>query len=118
MSKSRSSDEKDREKEKEKEVDSEAEENEADSEKEAAKDAGKERNRHDGYDAGDNAKGAKVPLSVNQLQLATEPESNLKPPVFDSNSLMVRNEPAIPSFPPPSYEHVIEQVRIWVIVGE
>ncbi|XP_031850217.2 uncharacterized protein LOC116435125 [Nomia melanderi] len=116
MSKSRSSDEKDREKEKEKEMDSEtekeAEENDADSEKEAAKDINKERNRHERYDPEDNAKGANVQLSVNQLQLATELESNLKSPAFDSNSLMVRNEPAIPSFPPPSYEHVIEQTRL------
>ncbi|XP_033334946.1 uncharacterized protein LOC117225474 [Megalopta genalis] len=116
MSKSRSSDEKDREKEKEKEPDSETEkdkenekegEDEAENERELAKDNHKDRN-----DAEDNAKGENVQLSVNQLQLATEPESNLKSPVFDSNSLMVRNEPAIPSSPPPSYEHVIEQTRL------
>ncbi|KOC62728.1 hypothetical protein WH47_04842 [Habropoda laboriosa] len=49
---------------------------------------------------------------MNRLQLTTETESNLKSPIFDSNSLMVRNEQAIPSSPPPSYEHVIEQTRL------
>lgn len=126
MSKSRSSDEKDKEKEKDKEVDSETEkekecekdaekeadvEHEGESEREAVKDGSKERNRNED-DTEENAKGQNVQLPVTQLQLDTDPESNLKSPVFDSNSLMVRNEPAIPSSPPPSYEHVIEQVRI------
>ncbi|XP_076671515.1 uncharacterized protein LOC143370370 [Andrena cerasifolii] len=124
MSKSRSSDEKDKEKEKEKEVDSETEkekegekdaeadmENEGESEREAVKDGSKERNRNED-DTEENAKGQNVQLPVTQLQLDPDPESNLKSPVFDSNSLMVRNEPAIPSSPPPSYEHVIEQTRL------
>ncbi|XP_076647683.1 uncharacterized protein LOC143356132 [Halictus rubicundus] len=116
MSKSRSSDEKDREKDKEREPDSETEKDkdnekdideEAENDRDATKHSHKERN-----DTEDNAKGENVQLSMNQLQLATDPESNLKSPVFDSNNLMVRNEPAIPSSPPPSYEHVIEQTRL------
>ncbi|XP_076243665.1 uncharacterized protein LOC143184936 [Calliopsis andreniformis] len=122
MSKSRSSDEKEKEKDKEKEVDSETEkekeveregdmENEGDADKDRAKDGNAERNGSD-EDTLDNAKGETVQLPLNQLQLTTEEESNSKSPVFDSNSPMVRNEPAIPSSPPPSYEHVIEQTRL------
>ncbi|XP_015435543.1 PREDICTED: splicing regulatory glutamine/lysine-rich protein 1-like [Dufourea novaeangliae] len=125
MSKSRSSDEKDKEKDKEKEADSEAEkdrdceketekvdeETETDGEKEVVAKDNKERN--DENEREETANGGNVQLSVSQLQLDDEPESNLKSPVFgDSNSLMVRNEPAIPSSPPPSYEHVIEQTRL------
>lgn len=69
-------------------------------------------------DEEENATGQNVQLPMNRLQLTDETESNLKSPIFDSNSLMVRNEPAIPSSPPPSYEHVIEQVKIWVGLTE
>ncbi|XP_076633357.1 uncharacterized protein LOC143347759 isoform X1 [Colletes latitarsis] len=118
MSKTRSSEEKDREKDKET-GDSETEketiattENEEGNGKEATKDGNKERNMNDDNDTEDNARGEDAQLPVNQLQLATEPESNLKPSVFASNSFMPRNEPAIPSSAPPSYQHVIEQTRL------
>lgn len=132
MSKSRSSDEKEKEKEKEKdkekELDSETEkekevekpgdmENEREAEKDRVKNGNAQKSGEED-DTEDNATGENVQLPLNQLQLATEAESNLKSPVFDSNSPMVRNEQAIPSSPPPSYEHVIEQVRIWVIVAK
>lgn len=136
MSKSRSSDEKDREKDKEsaeQAVDNDTGKEKADCEKDVEEDTigeneegdekgatngcNGERNTNVDYDTEDNAKGENVQLPLNQLQLATELESNLKSPVFASNSLMVRNELAIPSSPPPSYEHVIEQVKIWVIVA-
>ncbi|XP_076167685.1 uncharacterized protein LOC143146862 isoform X1 [Ptiloglossa arizonensis] len=131
MSKSRSSDEKDREKDKEsaeQAVDNDTGKEKADCEKDVEEDTigeneegdekgatngcNGERNTNVDYDTEDNAKGENVQLPLNQLQLATELESNLKSPVFASNSLMVRNELAIPSSPPPSYEHVIEQTRL------
>lgn len=126
MSKSRSSDEKEKEKEKEKdkekELDSETEkekevekpgdmENEREAEKDRVKNGNAQKSGEED-DTEDNATGENVQLPLNQLQLATEAESNLKSPVFDSNSPMVRNEQAIPSSPPPSYEHVIEQTRL------
>ncbi|XP_053997573.1 uncharacterized protein LOC128886583 [Hylaeus anthracinus] len=117
MSKSRSRDEKDREKDKEtaeQTADGETrdtiEENEEGDGKEATKDGNNGRNVND--DVEDNARGPYVQLPVNQSQLTTEPGSNLRSPVFASNSLMVRSEPSIRSSPPPSYQHVIEQRRL------
>ncbi|XP_017761904.1 PREDICTED: uncharacterized protein LOC108552040, partial [Eufriesea mexicana] len=59
-----------------------------------------------------NASGQDIQRPMSQLQLTADNSSNLKSPKFDSNNLMVRNEQAIPSSPPPSYEHVIEQTRM------
>lgn len=108
MSKSRSTEEKDRDKEKENKT-----EKEKDCEKETEKesDSENEDERTDRVTNEDKAKGQKVHLPMNRLRLTDETESNLKSPMFDSNSLMVKNDPAIPSAPPPSYEHVIEQVN-------
>lgn len=58
------------------------------------------------------ASGHDIQLPMSQLQLTADNSSNLKSPKLDSNNLMVRNEQATPSSPPPSYEHVIEQVNI------
>ncbi|XP_043508403.1 splicing regulatory glutamine/lysine-rich protein 1-like [Frieseomelitta varia] len=110
-SKSRCNDEKD----KDKELGSKMEKDKR-REKEGVKegdaeqqDGGKEKAREDEED---NAKGQSIQQPMSQLQLTTETESNLKSPIFDSNSPMVRNEQAIRSSPPPSYEHVIEQTRL------
>ncbi|XP_076167686.1 uncharacterized protein LOC143146862 isoform X2 [Ptiloglossa arizonensis] len=113
MSKSRSSDEKDREKDKEsaeQAVDNDTGKEKADCEKDVEEDTigeneegdekgatngcNGERNTNVDYDTEDNAKGENVQLPLNQLQLATELESNLKSPVFASNSLMTRLEHA------------------------
>ncbi|XP_046143643.1 myb-like protein X [Osmia bicornis bicornis] len=109
MSKSRSNEEKERDKEKENET-----EKEKGCEKETEKesDSENEDERNDRVTSEDKAKGQKVHLPMNRLRLTDETESNLKSPMFDSNSLMVKNDPAIPSSPPPSYEHVIEQTRL------
>ena len=110
-SKSRSNDEKD----KDKEPGSKMEKDKR-REKEGVKEGDAE--QQDGVkekareDEEDNAKGQSVQLPMSQLQLTSETDSNLKSPIFDSKSPMVRNEQAIRSSPPPSYEHVIEQVKI------
>ncbi|XP_048265866.1 uncharacterized protein LOC100650370 [Bombus terrestris] len=113
MSKSRSSDEKDREKDKDKELECKVEKDKH-YEKEADKGSDTEHEDEENAleDEEDNANGRNVQLPMSQLQLTTETESNLNSAIFDSNSLMVRNEQAIPSSPPPSYEHVIEQTRL------
>ncbi|CAK9799148.1 hypothetical protein ANTQUA_LOCUS1891 [Anthophora quadrimaculata] len=118
MSKSRSNDDKDREKEKEKELEGEIEKDKHCEKEVTEKDASdteheEEANGQDEEEEEeDNAKGKNVQLPMNRLQLTTDTESNIKSSMFDSNSLMVRNEQAIPSSPPPSYEHVIEQTRL------
>ncbi|KAK9308796.1 hypothetical protein QLX08_001389 [Tetragonisca angustula] len=110
-SKSRSNDEKD----KDKEPGSKMEKDKR-REKEGVKEGDAE--QQDGVkekareDEEDNAKGQSVQLPMSQLQLTSETDSNLKSPIFDSKSPMVRNEQAIRSSPPPSYEHVIEQTRL------
>ncbi|CAD1468688.1 unnamed protein product, partial [Heterotrigona itama] len=108
-SKPRINDEKDRERDKDKEPGNKTE---RDKEGNAEQQDGRKENARDREDEEENAKGQNIQLPMSQLQLTTETESNLKSPIFDSNSPMVRNEQAIPSSPPPSYEHVIEQTRL------
>ncbi|XP_026668548.1 uncharacterized protein LOC108623976 [Ceratina calcarata] len=119
MSKSRSSDEKDREKDKDKDADVEVDKEKHGhkySETEDDGNARAEREERIEEEEEDNARGQNVQLPMNRLQLTAETESNLKLSIFDSNSLMVKNEQAIPSSPPPSYEHVIEQKHKSLIV--
>lgn len=115
MSKSRSSDKEEREKDKEKELEGKMER-----EKRQGKEAGggggsetEEEEEENPEDGEENARGQSVQLPMSQLQLSGETQSNINSPVLASNSVMVRNEQAIPSSPPPSYEHVIEQVNIY-----
>lgn len=117
MSKSRSSDKEEREKDKEKELEGKMER-----EKRHGKGTGRdseteeeEEEEENPEDEEENARGQNVQLPMSQLQLSRgETQSNINSPILGSNSVMVRNEQAIPSSPPPSYEHVIEQVRIWI----
>lgn len=116
MSKSRSSDKEEREKDKEKELEGKMER-----EKHHGKEAGggesetEEEEEENPEDGEENARGRSVQLPMSQLQLSGETQSNINSPILASNSVMVRNEQAIPSSPPPSYEHVIEQVKIWMM---
>ncbi|XP_003707766.1 uncharacterized protein LOC100881070 [Megachile rotundata] len=106
MSKSRSSEEKDRDKDKEKGL-----ENDTEKDKESDSENEEERSRHHETNE-EKSKGQNVQLPMNQLRLTNETDSNLKSPIYDSNSLIAKNDPAIPSSPPPTYEHVIEQTRL------
>ncbi|XP_006614104.1 X-linked retinitis pigmentosa GTPase regulator-interacting protein 1-like [Apis dorsata] len=117
MSKSRSSDKEEREKDKEKELEGKMER-----EKQHGKETGRESETEEEEeeeeeeeipeDEEENARGQNVQLPMSQLQLSGETQSNINSPILASNSVMVRNEQAIPSSPPPSYEHVIEQTRL------
>ncbi|XP_003697207.1 X-linked retinitis pigmentosa GTPase regulator-interacting protein 1 [Apis florea] len=113
MSKSRSSDKEEREKDKEKELEGKMER-----EKHHGKEAGggesetEEEEEENPEDGEENARGRSVQLPMSQLQLSGETQSNINSPILASNSVMVRNEQTIPSSPPPSYEHVIEQTRL------
>lgn len=116
MSKSRSSDKEERDnKDKEKELEG----GKTGREKQRGKEMGREseteeeEEEENPEDEEENARGQNVRLPMSQLQLQAggETQSNINSPILASNS--VRSEQAIPSSPPPSYEHVIEQVRIW-----
>lgn len=121
MSKSRSSDKEERDnKDKEKELEGGLL-SQTGREKQRGKEMGREseteeeEEEENPEDEEENARGQNVRLPMSQLQLQAggETQSNINSPILASNSVMVRSEQAIPSSPPPSYEHVIEQVRIW-----
>lgn len=117
MSKSRSSDKEERDnKDKEKELEG----GKTGREKQRGKEMGREseteeeEEEENPEDEEENARGQNVRLPMSQLQLQAggETQSNINSPILASNSVMVRSEQAIPSSPPPSYEHVIEQTRL------